>query len=133
MPPPTVRLGIWYSEVRGLGHFHLMVGKIQFGSVTQSCPTLCDPMNLSTPSLPVHQQLPESTQTHGHCVRDAIQPSHPLSSPIQDAVIIVPAPPTLFSHHGEVIRDYRGLAWLDSLKPLHFSFPTMQGSPFLCL
>ena len=39
----------------------------------------------------------------------------------------------LFSHHGEVIRDYRGLGWLDSLKPLHFSLPTMQGSPFLCL
>ena len=50
-------------------------------SVTQSCPTLCDPMNRSTPSLPVHHQLPEFTQTHVHQVSDAIQPSHPLSSP----------------------------------------------------
>ena len=53
----------------------------QFSSVTQSCPTLCDPMNLSTPGLPVHHQLPEFTQTHVHRVSDAIQPSHPLSSP----------------------------------------------------
>ena len=54
---------------------------VQFSSVTQSCPTLCDPMNRSTPGLPVHHQLPEFTQTHGHRVGDAIQPSHPLSSP----------------------------------------------------
>ena len=53
----------------------------QFSSVTQSCPTLCDPMNRSTPGLPVHHQLPEFTQTHIHRVSDAIQPSHPLSSP----------------------------------------------------
>ena len=50
-------------------------------SVTQSCPTLCNPMNHSTPGLPVHHQFPESTQTHVHRVGDAIQPSHPLSSP----------------------------------------------------
>ena len=49
-------------------------------SVAQSCPTLCDPMNRSTPGLPVHHQLPEFTQTHVHRVNDAIQPSHPLSS-----------------------------------------------------
>ena len=54
---------------------------VQFSSVAQSCPTLCDPMNHSTPGLPVHHQLPEFTQTHVHRVRDAIQPSHPLSSP----------------------------------------------------
>ena len=54
---------------------------IQFSSVTQSCPTLCDPMNRSTPGLPVHHQLPEFTQTHVHVVGDAIQPSHPLLSP----------------------------------------------------
>ena len=47
----------------------------------QSCPTLCDPMNRSMPGLPVHHQLPEFTQTHVHRVRDAIQASHPLSSP----------------------------------------------------
>ena len=53
----------------------------QFSSVAQSCPTLCDPMNRSTPGLLVHHQLPEFTQTHVHRVSDAIQPSHPLSSP----------------------------------------------------
>ena len=53
----------------------------QIRSVAQSCPTLCDPMNRSTPGLPVHHQLPEFTQTHVHWVSDAIQPSHPLSSP----------------------------------------------------
>ena len=56
-----------------------------FRSVTQSCPTLCDPMNHSTPGLPVHHQLPESTQTHVHRVSDAIQLSHPLSSPSPSA------------------------------------------------
>ena len=50
----------------------------QFSSVTQSCPTLCDPMNHSTPGLPVHHQLPEFTQTHVHQVGDVIQPSHPV-------------------------------------------------------
>ena len=54
---------------------------VQFSSVTQSCPTLCDPMNRSTPGFPVHYQLLEFTQTHVHRVSDAIQPSHPLSSP----------------------------------------------------
>ena len=54
---------------------------VRFSSVAQSCPTLCDPMNRSTSGLPVHHQLPESTQTHVHWVGDAIQPSHPLSSP----------------------------------------------------
>ena len=54
---------------------------VQFSSVAQSCPTLCDPMNCSTPGLPVHHQLPEFTQTHVHQVCDAIQPSHLLSSP----------------------------------------------------
>ena len=58
---------------------------IQFSSVTQSCPTLCDPMNHSTPGLPVHHQLPEFTQTHVHRVSDAIQPSNSLSSPFPPA------------------------------------------------
>ena len=53
----------------------------QFSSVTQSCPTLCNPMNRSTPGLPVYHQLPEFTQTCVHWVSDAIQPSHPLSDP----------------------------------------------------
>ena len=58
-----------------------LLSSVQCSSVPQSCLTLCDPMNLSTPGPPVHHQLPESTQTHVHRVGDAIQPSHPLSSP----------------------------------------------------
>ena len=54
---------------------------VQFSSVAQLCPTLLDPMDHSTPGSPVHHQLPESTQTHLHGIGDAIQPSHPLSSP----------------------------------------------------
>ena len=57
------------------------LSSVQFSSVAQSCPTLCDPMNRSTPGLPVHHQLLGFTQTHVHRVGDAIQPSHPLSSP----------------------------------------------------
>ena len=60
-------------------------GISQFSSVAQLCPTLCDPMNRSTPGLPVHHQLLEFTQTHVHQVGDAIQPSHPLSSPFPPA------------------------------------------------
>ena len=58
---------------------------LQFSSVSQSCPTLCDPMNCK-PGLPVHHQLPESTQTHVHWVSDTIQPSHPLSFPSPPAL-----------------------------------------------
>ena len=58
----------------------ILVASVQFSSVPQSCPTLCDPMNRSMLGLPVHQQLPESTQTRVHFVDDAIQPSHPLLS-----------------------------------------------------
>ena len=63
----------------------------QFSSVSQSCPTLCNPKNPNTPDLPVHHQLPEFTQTHIHQVGDAIQPSHPLSSPSPPA----PIPPSI--------------------------------------
>ena len=62
----------------------LYVNSVQFSSVAQLCPTLCDPMNCSTPGLPVHHQLLEFTQTHVHPVSDAIQPSHPLSSPLEN-------------------------------------------------
>ena len=64
---------------------------VQFSSVTQWCLTFCDLMNCSTPGLPVHHQLPEFTQTHVHRVGDAIQPSHPLSSPSLPA----PIPPSI--------------------------------------
>ena len=84
----------------------------QFNSVAQSCPTLCDPMNCSTPGLPVHHQLPESTQTHVHWVGDTIQPSHALSSP---------SPPALnLSQHQGLLK------WVNSLhqvaKVLEFQF-----------
>ena len=62
------------------------LSSVQFSSVTQSCQTLCDPMNRSTPGLPAHHPLPEFTQTHVHRVGDAIRPSHPLSSPSPPAL-----------------------------------------------
>ena len=58
-----------------------LLHSVQFSSVTQLCPILCDPMNRSTPGFPVHHQLPESTETHVRWVGHAIQPSCPLSSP----------------------------------------------------
>ena len=68
-------------KVQGMPDIQVITLSVQFSSVAQSCPTLCDPMNCNTPGLPVHHQLPEFTQTHVHRVSDAIQPSHPLSSP----------------------------------------------------
>ena len=65
---------------------HYFTDNIQFSSVPQSCPTLCDSMNCSMPGLPVHHQLPAFTQTHVHWVSDAIQPFHPLSSPASPAL-----------------------------------------------
>ena len=65
----------WRKQGKPLDH------SIQFSSVAQLCPTLCHPMKHSMPGLPVNHQLPEFTQTHAHWVGDAIQPSHPLSSP----------------------------------------------------
>ena len=80
----TLMLGKIESKRRGWQRMRCLDNitySVQFSSVAQSCPTLCDPMNCSTPGLPVHHQLPEFTQTHVHRVRDAIQPSHPRSSP----------------------------------------------------
>ena len=71
--------GSWRSLVQ------CCLSSIQFSSVAQLCLTLCDPMNCSTPGLPVYHQLPEFTQTHVHRVGDTIQPSHPLSSPSPSA------------------------------------------------
>ena len=72
------------QEIRKYNNFNIFVS-VQFSSVAQPCPTLCDPMNHSMPGLPVHHQLPEFTQIHSHRVSDAIQPSHPLSSPCPPA------------------------------------------------
>ena len=71
----------WTSVTAQLQLRLLFRKQVQFSSVTQLCPTLCDPMDCSMPGLPVHYQLPEFTQTHVHRVCDAIQLSHPLSSP----------------------------------------------------
>ena len=68
--------------------------RFQFSSVAQSCPTLCDPMNCSTPGLPVYHQLLEVTQTHVHRVGDAIQPSHPLSL-CHPLLLLPPIPPSI--------------------------------------
>ena len=76
----------WQIDKKTVANFIFLGSKItadgiQIRSVAQSCPTLCNPMNRSTSGLPVHHQLLEFTQTHFHQVSDAIQPSHPLSSP----------------------------------------------------
>ena len=79
MWPQTIKQ--WWHETHILPSELSKLTILQFSSVPQSCPTLCDPMDYSTPGLPVHHQLPEFTQTHVHWVSAAIQPSHPLSSP----------------------------------------------------
>ena len=85
-PPPVFWPGESHGQ-RSLAGY----SSVQFSSVTQSHPTLCNPTNRSTPGLPVHHQLPEFTQTHVHRVGDAIQPSHPLSHPSPPA----PNPPSI--------------------------------------
>ena len=86
------------------------ISSVQFSSVAQSCLTLCDPMNHSTPGIPVHHKLPECTQTHVHQVSDAIQPSHPLSSPL----LLPPIPPS--------IRVFSNESTLHMRWPKHWSF-----------
>ena len=77
------QIWIWDTDVlhNGEKQVQLNTYSVQFSSVAQSCLTLCDPVNDSTPGLPVHHQHPELTQTHVHWVGDAIQPSHPLLFP----------------------------------------------------
>ena len=94
----------------GNRHSYTMLSSVQFISVAQSCLTLCDPMNHSTPGLPVHHQLPEFTQTHVHRVGDAIQPSHPLLSPL----LLLPIPPS--------IRVFSNESTLCMRWPKHWSF-----------
>ena len=102
------------------GKIITIIGKNQFRSVVQLCLTLCDPMNRSTPDLPVHHQLPEFTQTHIHRVSDAIQPSHPLSSPSPPAPKSLPASESfpmsqLFTWSGQKI----GISALASVLPMN--------------
>ena len=95
-------------------------------SVAQLCPTLCDPMNCCTPGLPVHHQLLEFTQTHVHRVGDAIQPSHPLSSP---------SPPTFnLSEHQGIYKWVSSSHWVAKLLEFqlqHHSFQWIYRTDFL--
>ena len=94
----------------GQNHIQFLPERHQFSSVAQSCLTLCDPTNHSMPGLPVHHQLPESTQTHVHRVGDAIQPSHPLSSPSPPAL-------NLSQHKGLLNESALRIRW-----PKYWSF-----------
>ena len=79
--PQRLKGVFFYQKKKKVTRKWLLTTEVQFSSVAQSCLLLCDPMDCSTPGLPVHHQLPESTQTHVPWVGDAIRPSHPLSSP----------------------------------------------------
>ena len=103
MVDTTDKSQIHSIERKKLDSMAVYFSSVQFSSVTQSCPTLCDPMNRSTPGFPVHHQLPESTQTHVHRVSDAIQPSHPLSSPS----LLPPIPPSIRVFSSESTRRVR--------------------------
>ena len=93
----------------------------QFSSVAQSCLTLCDPMNLSMPGLPVHHQLPESTQSHVHWVGDAIQPSHPLPSP---------SPPALnLSQHQGLFQRVSPSHQVAKVLQFQFQYQSFQWTP----
>ena len=134
---PWNDLNIWCSPVEVPVGFFVKCDKVvlkfiwkrpqfSFSSVAQWCPTLCNPMNSSTPGLPVHYQLPEFTQTHAHRVDDAIQPSHPLSSPS-------PPAPNPSQHQGLL---HQGLfQWVNSshevAKVLEFQLQhqSFQGTP----
>ena len=113
-------LGFWPAINKKLPGLH------QFRSVAQSCLTLCDPMDCSTPGLPVHHQLPESTQTHVHWVNDAIQPSHPLSSPSPPAL-------NLSQHQGlsKGVSSRQKVAKVLEFQLQHQSFQSIFRTDFL--
>ena len=98
--------------------------RVQFSSVTQSCPTVCDAMDHSTPGLPVHHQFPESTQTHIHWVGDAIQPYHPLSSA---------SPPALnLSQHQGLFKWVSSSHQVAKVLEFQLQHDAIQQSCFLC-
>ena len=100
-----------------MGPTHLPISSVQFSSVTQLCPTLCNPMNHSTPGLPVHHQLLEFTQTHVHRAGDVIQPSHRLLSPS-------PPAPNPSQHQGlfQWVNFSHEVAKVLEFQPQHQSF-----------
>ena len=113
------------TPVSYIQHFH-SDDSVQFSSVIQSCPTLCNLMNHSTPGLPVHHQLPEFTQTHIQ-VGDAIQPCHPLSSP--------PPPAPNPSQHQGLFKWVSSWHQVAKVKYWSFSFninPSNEHSGLIC-
>ena len=99
----------------------LNITHYQFSSVAQSCPTLCDPMNPSTPGLPVHHQVPEFTQIHVHRVSDAIQPSHPGPSPS------LPAPNP--SQHQSLFQCVNSSHEVAEVLEFQLQHHSLQGNP----
>ena len=121
---PSPCLGEKKKTAWGSGYEHKLKCQIQFSSVSsvaQPCPTLCDPMNHGTPGLPVHHQLLESTQTHVHWVGDAIQPSHPLSSP---------SPPALnLSQHQDLFKCVSSLHQVAKVLEFQLQQQSFQWTP----
>ena len=118
--------GASQSAVYGVARVRHDLATKQFSSVAQVCPSLCGPMDCSTPGLPVHHQVPEPTQTHVHWVGDAIQPSHPLSSPSPPAF-------NLFKHQGlfQWVSSSHQVAKVLELQLQHQSFQWIFRVDFL--
>ena len=114
----------FFSKVPGKVSLHLTYlsqTSVQFSSVAQSCPTLCNSMDCSTLGLPVHHQLPEFTQTHVHWVGDAIQPSHPLPSP---------SPPAFnLSQHQCPLKRVGSLHWVAKVLEFQLQHQSFQWTP----
>ena len=119
-----ILLGYSISILYGLWNQARLWHLCRFSSVAQWCPTICDPMNHSTPGLPVHHQLPESTQIHIHWVGDAIKPSHPLSSP---------SPPALnLSQHQGLLKSVSSSHQVAKVLEFHFNIsPTFLQVPIV--
>ena len=109
-PEDLPRAGIKPASPASAGGFLATEVPVQFSSVTQSCLTLCNSMDCSTPGLPVHHQHPELAQIHVHRASDVIQPSHPLSSPL--------LLPSIFPS----IRDFSNESVLHIRWPKYWSF-----------
>ena len=129
--PHLLNLLYWQADSLTLSHLGgpqtLQNDSVQFSSVTQLCPTLCDAMGCSTPGLPLHHQLPEFTQTHVHWVGDAIQPSHPL---------LYPSPPAFnLSQHQEISQHQELFKWVSSSQQVarvlefHLQHQSFQWTP----
>ena len=122
----TSSLFLPYGSTTIVPQPRLLFSSVQFSSVAQSCLTLCEPMDCSTPSFPVHHGLPEFTQTHVHWVGDAIQPSHPLSSPFPPAFNL--------SHHQGLfqwVSSSHQVAKVLELQLQHQSFQSIFRTDFL--